>query len=101
MPSRVGELEAGIFADEPARNFEIVSETGYRASFNALGARLMALTFPDGFDVVVGAERVEDLLASDVYAGAICGRFANRIGNGRFLLDGKERKVTQNEPSSW
>ncbi|TMJ41456.1 MAG: galactose mutarotase [Alphaproteobacteria bacterium] len=98
MPSRVGELEAGIFADEPARNFEIISDAGFRASFNALGARLMTLQFPDGFDAVVGAERVEDLLESDVYAGAICGRFANRIANGRFPLDGKERQLTLNEP---
>lgn len=96
--ARVAELEAGVFADEPARNFEIISDTGFRATFNALGARLMALHFPDGFDVVAGAERIEDLLESDVYAGAICGRFANRIGKGRFTLDGKQRQLTLNEP---
>ena len=98
MASRVTELEAGVFADEPARNFEIVSDAGFSATFNALGARLMALRFPDGFDVVAGAERIEDLLQSDIYAGAICGRFANRIDKGRFTLDGKERQLTLNEP---
>jgi aldose 1-epimerase len=98
MASRVAELEAGIFADEPARNFEIVSDQGFRATFNALGARLMTLQFPDGFDVVVGAERIEDLLESDIHAGAICGRFANRINKGRFTLDGKERQLSINEP---
>jgi aldose 1-epimerase len=98
MTSRVAELEAGIFADEPARNFEIVSDQGFRATFNSLGARLMALQFPDGFDAVVGAERIEDLLESDIHAGAICGRFANRIRKGRFTLDGKERQLSINEP---
>ena len=94
----VAELDPGSFADEPARNFEIVSDLGFRATFNALGARLMALQFPDGFDIVAGAERVEDILESDIYAGAICGRFANRIDKGRFPLDGKIRQLSLNEP---
>lgn len=98
MPARVAELEAGTFEGAAARNFEIVSEGGYRATFNAVGARLMALHYPDGFDIVVGPERIEDMLESDIYAGAICGRFANRIGNGRFMLNDKERQLSQNLP---
>jgi aldose 1-epimerase len=93
---KVAELEAGSFEGEAARNFEIVSDRGYRASFNAAGARLMSLRYPDGFDAVVGPERIEDMLESDIYAGAICGRFANRIDNGRFVLNDKERQLTQN-----
>jgi aldose 1-epimerase len=95
---RVAELEAGAFEGEAARNFEIVSESGFRATFNALGARLMALHFPDGFDIVVGPERIEDVLESDIHGGAICGRFANRIENGRFKIGNKEFQLTQNEP---
>lgn len=97
MPARVAELEAGTFEGETARNFEITSDSGFRATFNAVGARLMALHYPDGVDIVVGPQRIEDALESDIYAGAICGRFANRIANGRFMLDGKERQLTQNE----
>jgi len=93
---KVAELEAGSFEGEAARNFEIVSDQGYRATFNAVGARLMALHYPDGFDAVVGPERIEDMLESDIYAGAICGRFANRIDSGRFVLNEKERQLTQN-----
>lgn len=98
MAARVAELEAGTFEGAAARNFEIVSEQGYRATFNAVGARLMALHYPDGFDIVAGPERIEDMLESDIYAGAICGRFANRIDNGRFLLNDKERQLSQNLP---
>jgi aldose 1-epimerase len=94
----VAELEAGSFEGEAARNFEIVSDQGYRATFNAVGARLMALHYPDGFDIVAGPERIEDVLESEIYAGAICGRFANRIENGRFLLNEKERQLSQNTP---
>lgn len=98
MPARLTELPHGRFEDEAARNFEIVSEAGFRATFNAVGARLLALQFPDGFDVVVGPERIEDMLESDVYAGAICGRFANRIENGRVVLDDTTHQLTVNEP---
>jgi len=95
---RVAELEAGSFEKEAARNFEIVSELGYRAVLTSVGARLMALTFPDGFDIIQGPERPEDILESDIYAGAICGRFANRIENGQFTLNEKQRQLDINEP---
>jgi aldose 1-epimerase len=98
MPGRVAELEAGRFEGETARNFEIVSAQGYRATFTSVGARLMSLTFPDGFDIVQGPERPEDILESDIAAGAICGRYANRIHNGQFMLNEKERQLTINEP---
>lgn len=93
---QVSEIEAGLFESEPARNFVIESERGFRASFNAVGARLMALHYPDGFDIVAGPARIEDMLESDIYAGAICGRSANRIAHGRFTLNDKERQLTQN-----
>ncbi|HTN98383.1 MAG TPA: hypothetical protein VL101_15525, partial [Nordella sp.] len=98
MAARAAELEAGIFEGEAARNFEIVSDTGYRATFNTVGARLMGLEFPDGFDIVAGPERIEDMPDSDAYAGAICGRFANRIEKGHAVIAGKPIQLTVNEP---
>lgn len=98
MPVRVAELEAGLFEGEAARNFEIVSDAGYRATFNTVGARLIGLEFPDGFDIVAGPERIEDMPESDVYAGAICGRFANRIEKGHAVIAGKPIQLTVNEP---
>ncbi len=95
---RVAELEAGIFEGEAARNFEITSDRGYRARFTTVGARLMALHYPDGFDIVQGPERPEDIPDSDIYAGAICGRFANRIDEGKFTLDGKAFELGINLP---
>lgn len=98
MPARLAELEPGSFAGEAARYFEIVSDSGFRATFNAVGARLMTLEFPDGFDVVAGPARIEDVLESEVYAGAICGRFANRIEKGLITIDGTAHQLTVNEP---
>lgn len=52
-------------------------------------------------DLVLGFDTVEDYLSvrylkNYAYLGAACGRYANRIKNGRFLLDGKAYQLTQN-----
>lgn len=39
-------------------------------------------------DVVLGHDTLEDYLADRAYFGAIVGRYANRIGGARFMLDG-------------
>jgi len=52
-------------------------------------------------DIVLGFDKVEDYLSENYlkqysYFGAACGRYANRIKNGRFFIDGKEYQVSQN-----
>src|SRR4051812_4457598 len=58
------------------------------------GARIVGLYVPapDGevADVVVGFDSIEGYLqAKDPFHGTIVGRYANRIKEGRFTLDGK------------
>ena len=57
------------------------------------GAAVVSLKVPNCSgavaDVVLGYERLEDYLAGTAYMGAIIGRYANRIADGRFILDGK------------
>lgn len=48
-------------------------------------------------DVVLGRETLEDYLTNDGYLGALIGRHANRISNGKFELNGKEFCVGINE----
>lgn len=47
-------------------------------------------------DVVLGFDKLDSYLSDHPYFGAICGRYANRIAKGRFVLDGKEYKLVQN-----
>ena len=52
-------------------------------------------------DIVLGFDNVEDYLSERylknyAYLGAACGRYANRIKNGRFVLDGKEYQLSRN-----
>jgi aldose 1-epimerase len=41
-------------------------------------------------DIVLGFDKLEDYENEHPYLGAIVGRYANRIANGRFLIDGVE-----------
>jgi aldose 1-epimerase len=52
-------------------------------------------------DIVLGFDEVKDYLSENylkqyAYLGAVCGRYANRIKNGRFVLDAKEYELTRN-----
>lgn len=49
-------------------------------------------------DVVLGFDRLEDYLAGHPYFGAIAGRVAGRITNGRFNLEGRSFELAQNQP---
>ena len=67
------------------------------------GARVLSLLVPDKngamADVVVGYDKIEEYLTSpgERFFGAAVGRVANRIGRARFILDGKEYKLTAND----
>jgi aldose 1-epimerase len=47
-------------------------------------------------DIVLGFDNFPDYLSAHPYFGAICGRYANRIGNASFTLDGKVYKLAVN-----
>jgi aldose 1-epimerase len=84
--------EFGTFEDESVR--EITLENGgTSAKIITYGAALrdLIVPLPDGEHqrVVLGLETLEDYRNHSPHMGAIAGRYANRIANGRFMLDGK------------
>ncbi len=48
-------------------------------------------------DVVCGYDDLESYLTANGYQGALIGRVGNRIGGGKFTLDGVEYHLTKNE----
>ncbi|MCV9387335.1 aldose epimerase family protein [Reichenbachiella ulvae] len=65
------------------------------------GATITAIEVPDRngqmHSVVAGFSTLEKYLQPHPYMGVIVGRFANRIADGRFTLDGKEYQLSIND----
>ncbi len=88
-----------------AEKYECVllkSETGLQAEICTFGARLKRLLVPDREgkkrDVLLGFDTTEEYENDHgTYFGATVGRVANRIGGGRFTLDGKEYFLAKND----
>lgn len=74
---------------------------GITATVISYGAALQALVMPDSAgktaDVVLGYASLEGYLAKSEYFGGTVGRVANRIANGRFVLDGITYQTPQND----
>lgn len=77
-----------------------VNGGGLTATVLNWGAVLQDLRL-DGHDapLVLGFQKFEDYIAHSPYFGASVGRFANRINNGQFEIDGKTFQVDKNETS--
>ena len=80
--------------------YTLTSAKGLRARITNYGAILVSLEVPDRHgkldDVTLGFENLDGYLTQKVYFGATVGRYANRIGNARFALDGVEHKLAAN-----
>ncbi len=65
------------------------------------GAAIISIITPDKFgnkaDVVLGFDTIEEYENGRSFFGVICGRFANRIGNSSFSIDGINYRISANE----
>ena len=72
-----------------------------RVTISDRGAALVSWWAPDRYgrvaDVLLGYADLQDYVANTSYFGAIVGRWANRISEGRFSLDGSDYLVDRNE----
>ncbi|OKL63348.1 hypothetical protein UA08_01536 [Talaromyces atroroseus] len=82
-----------------------ITATNITASFVGYGARTQAIYVPDSNgtlqDVVVGYDTgkayLHDSETNHTYFGATVGRYANRIKNGTFTIDGNTYQIPENE----
>lgn len=65
------------------------------------GATIRTLSVPDrngkSADIVLGCDSLQGYVNGTAYFGAVVGRYGNRIGAGKFTLDGKSYQVTVND----
>ena len=80
---------------------ELTSRSGIRARIITLGARIQSLYTPDRSgkldDIVLGFPTPQQYFDDGNYFGATVGRYANRIANGRFTLDGRTHQLSVND----
>jgi len=78
-----------------------VSKDGITFSVLDYGATLYSLIVPDkkgnDTDVILAPKDLCDIEEKSPYMGATVGRYANRIGGGKFEINGKEFTVSKNE----
>lgn len=93
--------------DEKQTNLYVLTNAnGCELTITNYGAKIVSLMVPDKngtlLDVVTGHSSIDDYLKStEPYFGAICGRVANRIAKGEFVLDGKTYNLPiNNGPNS-
>jgi len=82
--------------------FTLRNRQGMRVDIIDYGAIVTAIETPDKEgklgDVVLGFDNLEGYIPNDPHIGGIVGRFANRIANGTFTLDGQPYRLAQNDP---
>lgn len=80
--------------------FRLENASGAYVEIMDYGCRIMSICVPDKkgnlTDVALGLEDLDTYLKDDASLGAIVGRFANRIANGRFSLNGKDYQLAIN-----
>ncbi len=80
--------------------YTLRNSKGMEAAITNYGGRLVNLRTPDRNgkfeDVVLGFDDLEGYLGKNPFFGALVGRYANRIANGEFKLDGEVYKLARN-----
>jgi aldose 1-epimerase len=96
--TRFGTLDDGTAIDL----YSLKNAKGSTAKVISYGASLTELWMPDRSgklgDVVLGFDNLQGYTGKHPWFGATVGRVANRIANGKFMLDGKEYSLEINDP---
>jgi aldose 1-epimerase len=92
---------SGVTSDGVAIDlYRLVNSNGLQADIMTWGGTLVGLRMPDRngvmADVVLGFDLLEPYLGEHPYFGNLIGRFANRIADGRFELNGITYTLARN-----
>jgi aldose 1-epimerase len=103
--AKVTRMEFGKLPDgHSIDRFTLTNASGMQVQAINYGAIITSIRVPDRTgkmdDVVLGYDTLDPYVRNPSYFGAIVGRYANRIANGKFTLDGKEYTLaTNNRPN--
>ena len=89
-----------VLRDTMKTQFTLTNAHGIEVKVITYGAIITSIRTPDRSgkldDIVLGFDSLAGYLKDSPYFGAIVGRYANRIGNGQFTLDGTTYHLAKN-----
>jgi aldose 1-epimerase len=92
----------GTLPDGTSVDVMTLEAGGLEMNVLTYGCIIASLAVPDAAgratNVVLGFDRLEPYVEASSYLGAVVGRYANRIANARFAIDGLDYHVSSNEP---
>jgi aldose 1-epimerase len=99
---QVGKEAFGKTGDgRPVDLYTLTNSNGMEVRAMTYGGIIVSMRVPDKdgkiADVVLGHDKVDGYLVNPPYFGAIVGRYANRIANGTFTLDGVKYTLAKND----
>jgi aldose 1-epimerase len=91
----------GVYNGKPTGLYTLKNKNGLIAQITNYGAIIVSIFVPDRkgnlADVVQGYDTIDEYIkGNSPYMGAVCGRCANRIANGKFTLLGKKYTLAVN-----
>lgn len=94
-----------IFKRKEVGLFTLKNKNGMVVQVTNFGAKIVSIWVPDSkgnfADICQGYNTIEEWIKGMSYYGATCGRFANRIKDGKFSINGVEYQLPiNNEPNS-
>src|SRR5215469_2389485 len=100
-PSGVQQERFGAREERPIILYTLKNSHGVEVRAMNYGGIIQSVRVPDRdgklADVVLGHDTAEGYIPNPPYIGAIVGRYANRIANGTFTLDGKTYTLPKND----
>jgi len=80
--------------------YTLLNNNGITAKITNYGGIIVSITTPDRHgvlgDIVLGFDTLDEYVEKNPFFGCLAGRYANRIAQGRFTLDGVAYQLAQN-----
>ncbi len=93
--------EFGIIDGQAIHLFRLINKSGLSVEIISYGATIKSINIPDENgkteNIILGYYKLEGYLSDNNYLGATIGRYANRISNASFVMDGKSYSLDKND----
>eukprot|EP01084_Bolivina_argentea_P266131 451293_1 len=104
FPKIVKRIFGKISTGEETFLYTLTNSNGMSVEISNYGATVRSIFVPNNnnklIDVVIGLDKpthYESKTMNNMYFGGICGRFCNRINEGKFKLNGKQYNLAVND----